>query len=362
MLEALIQRKKGFGLDICIRCAKNELHALVGPSGSGKTSTLRAIAGLTPVTGKITCNNEVWLDSENHIALKAHQRNVGFLFQQYALFPHLSVLENVMLPLRAQGLSDDTMAMHWLEQLGVASLANRYPSQISGGQQQRVALARALIRQPDVLLLDEPFSAVDAPTRQKLYESISELRQMINLPILLVTHDLNEAVRLADQITVIDAGLSLQTAAPQHLLDKPRNARIAELVGSPNLFHGEFDKGRLLWANSAIELITTDKGKIKNKTAVAWTIPSHSIEIVEPTQVHTYAKNLIDCKTVKVRQLGQVAVVYWQVIGSEDELVWQASASELRRLGIQQGSLQKIYLNPNSIHIMPIYGHRSYED
>ena len=358
MLEALIQRKKGFGLDITIRCAKNELHALVGPSGSGKTSTLRAIAGLTPVTGKITCNNEVWLDSERNVCLKAHQRKVGFLFQQYALFPHLSVLENVMLPLRAQKLGDDAMAVHWLEQLGVASLANRYPSEISGGQQQRVALARALIRQPDVLLLDEPFSAVDAPTRQKLYESISELRQMISLPILLVTHDLNEAVRLADQITVIDAGLSLQTAAPQHLLDKPRNARIAELVGSPNLFHGEFDRGRLCWANSAIELITTDKGKIKNKTAVAWTIPSHSIEIVEPSQADTYANNLIDCRTVKVRQLGQVAVVYWQVVGSEDELVWQASASELRRLRIEQGSLQKIYLNPHSIHIMPIYGHR----
>ena len=362
MLEVLIQREKGFGLDIAIQCANHELHALVGPSGSGKTSTLRAIAGLTPVTGKITCNHDVWLDSNRNIALKAHQRKVGFLFQQYALFPHLTVLENVMLPLRAQGLSDDAMALHWLEQLGVASLANRHPSQISGGQQQRVALARALIREPDVLLLDEPFSAVDAPTRQKLYESISELRQMINLPILLVTHDLNEAVRLADQITVIDSGHSLQTAPPQRLLDKPRNARIAELVGSPNLFHGEFEKGRLHWAHSTIELVTTDKGKIKNRTEVAWTIPSHSIEIVESAQAHTYANNLIDCKTVKIRQLGQVAVVYWQVVGSEDELVWQASASELRRLGIAEGNLQTIYLNPNSIHIMPIYGHRSYEN
>ena len=117
-------------------------------------------------------------------------------------------------------------------------MANRYPHEISGGQQQRVALARSLARDPKLLLLDEPFSAVDAPTRQNLYEALSELRQAVSLPIILVTHDLNEAIRLGDKITVIDNGTSLQTSPPQQLLDKPRNARVAELVGSPNLFKG----------------------------------------------------------------------------------------------------------------------------
>lgn len=357
MLAIDIQRKAGFPLNVKLTCGTKELHVLVGPSGSGKTTTLRSIAGLTQVTGKITCQGQTWLDSAEKISTKTHQRKVGFLFQQYALFPHLSVLDNVMTPLIASGITDQTQAKHWLKQLGIEDLASRYPSQISGGQQQRVALARALVRKPDVLLLDEPFSAIDAPTRQKLYESIAELRELIELPIILVTHDLDEAVKLADKITVIDAGRSLQTSSPNNLLDKPRNARVAELVGSPNLFQGQFDKGILQWGDSHIKLQTTDKGKIKHRTEVAWTIPSHSIEIIEPDKRHTYPNNLIDCTVSKVRQLGQIAVVTLHVNGTSDALVWQASAGEIRRLGITEGSRHSIYLNENSIHIMPIYGH-----
>jgi molybdate transport system ATP-binding protein len=138
-------------------------------------------------------------------------------------------------------------------------------------------------------------------------------------------------------------------------LDKPRNARVAELVGSPNLFHGIFELGTLSWGSGDLKLSVKDKGKIKKPTDVAWVIPSHSIEVIHTDQdAHSYKNNLIDCEVIRVRQLGQIAVIYWQVKGCDDQIVWQASSNELRRLGIKVGVYKKIYLDPDQIHIMPI--------
>ena len=355
MLQVHIHRQTGFPINIQFECAAGNLHVLVGPSGSGKTTALRSIAGLADVHGLIQCQDQVWLDSSKKIAMPTEQRSVGFLFQQYALFPHLTVLENVCIPLIARGVTSNDEGHRWLKRLRIADLANRYPHKISGGQQQRVALARALARDPKALLLDEPFSAVDAPTRQNLYEALSELRQAVSLPIILVTHDLNEAIRLGDNITVIDNGASLQTSPPQQLLDKPRNARVAELVGSPNLFQGVFESGTLTWGNAGLKLVVKDKGKIKRPSDVAWVIPSHSIEVIDSQQdTNSYKNNLIDCEVIRVRQLGQIAVIYWQVKGCDDQIVWQASANELKRLGITVGAHKKIYLDSDQIHIMPI--------
>jgi molybdate transport system ATP-binding protein len=355
MLQVHIHRQTSFPINIQFECAAGDLHVLVGPSGSGKTTALRSIAGLADVHGLIRCQDQVWLDTSKKIAMPTEQRSVGFLFQQYALFPHLTVLENVCIPLIARGVTSNDEGHRWLKRLRIADLANRYPHEISGGQQQRVALARALARDPKALLLDEPFSAVDAPTRQNLYEALSELRQAVSLPIILVTHDLNEAIRLGDNITVIDNGASLQTSPPQQLLDKPRNARVAELVGSPNLFQGVFESGTLTWGNAGLKLVVKDKGKIKRPSDVAWVIPSHSIEVVDSQQdTNSYKNNLIDCEVIRVRQLGQIAVIYWQVKGCDDQIVWQASANELKRLGVTVGAHKKIYLDPDQIHIMPI--------
>jgi len=169
---------------------------------------------------------------------------------------------------------------------------------------------------------------------------------------------LNEAIRLGDQITVIDHGKSLQTSDPHHLIDKPRNARVAELVGSPNLFEGLYEQGRLSWGQQGLQLSVKDKGKIKKPTEVAWVIPSHSIEVLDSDEeANSYKINLIDCEVSRVRQLGQMAVVYWQVKDCDDHIIWQASSSELRRLGIEVGAQKKIYLDPEQIHIMPIKFH-----
>ena len=232
VLKLHIQQTVPNPLAIKLEVGDGEIHALVGPSGSGKTSVLRSIAGLHhPEMGSIECANTVWLNRDPargpRVAQDASLRSCGFLFQQYALFPHLSALENVRIALHNNGESraEQIQCAHdWLAQLNIAELADRLPRQISGGQQQRVALARALARSPKILLLDEPFSAIDIPTRQTLYQTLAELRKRLHIPIILVTHDLREAHLLADRITVIDQGVGLQTANANDLFAKPRNA------------------------------------------------------------------------------------------------------------------------------------------
>jgi len=357
MLRVKIGQTTPSPLQINLECAPGELHALVGPSGSGKTTVLRTIAGLNkPASGKIECDGEVWFEG-NDLRSKVQQlspadRSCGFLFQQYALFPHLSALSNVTIPLQNSDLNTSqrkAISLDLLDRMGIANLAERMPNQLSGGQQQRVALARALARQPKVLLLDEPFSAIDTPTRQGLYKTLAELRSDLNIPILLVTHDLREADLLADQITVIDQGISLQTAAPQVLFQKPRNSRVAELVGISNMFNGVFDAGSLSWDGCAKVFSVADKGKIPSKARVAWVIPQSGLSVHnKPTQTSMPA--LIE----KMSSLGQIAATQLRIQDSQNTIEWEASSAEVRRLEMEVGKQMHIELDGNQIHIMPL--------
>lgn len=357
MLKIKISQTYPNPLQINLECAPGELHALVGPSGSGKTSVLRTIAGLNkPATGVIQCEGMIWFEgndlNSNALHLVPAQRSCGFLFQQYALFPHLNALDNVSIPLQNSSLAASkrkTISMDLLDRMGISNLAERMPHQLSGGQQQRVALARALARQPKVLLLDEPFSAIDAPTRQGLYKTLADLRKDLNIPILLVTHDLREADLLADQITVIDKGISLQTAAPQVLFQRPRNSRVAELVGISNMFHGVFDAGNLSWDGCNQLFRVADKGKIPPKVRVAWVIPQSGLSVhVTPTM--TSVPTVVE----KMSSLGQIAVIQLRIEGSENTVEWEASSAEVRRLCMEVGSQMHLELDGNQIHIMPL--------
>jgi molybdate transport system ATP-binding protein len=357
MLMVKINQLNPSPLKISLECAPCELHALVGPSGSGKTTVLRSIAGLNrTASGKIECNGEVWLDSDSAgnktLELNPAERSCGFLFQQYALFPHLNALGNVLIPLENSGLNAiecKAISMELLDRMGIASLSERMPHQLSGGQQQRVALARALARQPKVLLLDEPFSAIDAPTRQSLYKTLAELRADLNIPILLVTHDLREADLLADRITVIDQGISLQTAAPETLFKKPRNSRVAELVGISNKFHGVFDSGKLSWDGCGVVFDVIDKGKIPPKARVAWVIPQSGLS------VHNNPSNASVLVMVeKMSTLGQIAVIQLRIQDSDNTIEWEASSAEVKRLSIKLGSQMHLELDGSQIHIMPL--------
>ena len=344
-------------LQLNIECTPGELHALVGPSGSGKTTALRTIAGLNNAeSGKIECDGQVWFEANDingtTISLSSAERSCGFLFQQYALFPHLTALENVCIPLHnsIRSIAErKKQAQQWLDRMGIGELSNRMPNQLSGGQQQRVALARALARSPKILLLDEPFSAVDAPTRQGLYKTLAQLRKDLNIPILLVTHDLREADLLADRITVIDQGVGLQTAPPQVLFERPRNSRVAELVGISNMFEGVFNAGQLTWNGSQKIFNVVDKGKIPPNTPVAWVVSAGGLSLHKES-----TDNTLRVIAEQISALGQVAVIQLRSIDGGHVITWEASAAELKRLALEVGKEAYLDIDGGKIHIMPL--------
>jgi len=221
---------RSFRLSLALDVAA-ETVALVGPSGAGKTSVLRAIAGLLrPERGRIALEDETWLDTASRVDLPPERRRVGLVFQEYALFPHLSVRANV-----AFGGRDRVDEL--LERFGIAALADARPGAISGGERQRVALARALARDPGVLLLDEPLSALDAHTRRRVRGELREVLGELGLPTLMVTHDFEDATSLADRVGVLVDGRLLQVGSPSELVASPADAFVAGFTGA-NLLRG----------------------------------------------------------------------------------------------------------------------------
>jgi putative spermidine/putrescine transport system ATP-binding protein len=222
--------------DVSVAIAPGELVVCIGPSGCGKTTLLRLIAGfLSPQSGTIR------LDGRDVVALPTRARECGVVFQSYALFPHMRVWENVAYPLRVRGVAPAERrkrALAMLEQVGLDGFAERLPAQLSGGQQQRVALGRALIFRPHALLLDEPLSALDAATRATMRDEIRRIQREHDIASLLITHDQDEALSLADRIIVMRDGRVLQDAPPQAIYDAPADAFVANFVGRANLVDG----------------------------------------------------------------------------------------------------------------------------
>ncbi|MGH6802082.1 MAG: ABC transporter ATP-binding protein [Methyloceanibacter sp.] len=231
-LTAKLHQASPIPLDIELSVAPGEILALVGPSGSGKSTALRAIAGLyVPSGGRVVCNGSIWLDGAAGILVPARERRVGMVFQSYALFPHLTAVENVMEALgdvRPEERRGQARAL--LARMHLEGLEDRRPALLSGGQQQRVAVARALARRPDILLLDEPFSAVDRVTRRGLRRELMELRRELSMPVILVTHDLDDVIRLADRMCVLNGGQILQTGTVEEVMARPASPAVAELL------------------------------------------------------------------------------------------------------------------------------------
>jgi molybdenum ABC transporter ATP-binding protein len=234
---------RGFRLDVALALGRETL-ALVGPSGAGKTTILRAVAGLVrPAAGRIEVDGDVWFDSERGVHLPPHRRSVGLVFQEYALFPHLSVEKNVAFGGKAR-------AAELLDRLRIAHLAGVRPGSLSGGERQRVGLARALGRDPRVLLLDEPLSALDAHTRTSVRTELQELLRELRLPTVIVTHDFEDAAALAGRVGVLERGRLLQLGTPAELVDDPSHPFVASLTGG-NLLTGDARPG----ANGLTEVV-----------------------------------------------------------------------------------------------------------
>ena len=370
-LNVEVEQTRPMPLRGSFRCEPSELLALVGPSGAGKTSMLRVLAGLMrPERGRVVAGTEVWCDTVGGIFVPPQRRHVGLVFQNYALMPHLNALDNVALSLlHLPYVKRLATARHWLDHVRMTrEQQSRHPRALSGGEQQRVAVARALAREPRLLLLDEPFSAVDQMNRQGLYRLLADLRRELAIPIVLVTHDLNEARMLADRLVVMDVGEVLQQGVPDTVYRAPRNARVADLVGIHNRFHGQWlgaseqpGRGLLRWTPGGIDpghaplLTVRDKGRIAAGQAVTWVIPSDGITVLDraPEEAGEFGAEVVEARHLGETTLATLALA--EVRDAELRLM----LSGPQRLQFAVGAKLAVRLDPDLVHVMPMRSTRT---
>ena len=356
-LHLRLTQESPIPLNAEIACAPGEVLALVGPSGSGKSTLLRSIAGLySPRYGQITCAGETWFDSTAGINMATAQRRVGMVFQSFALFPHLNALDNVAeamldLPLKERY----KRARSWLQRVHLGGMETRLPRQLSGGQQQRVAVARALARQPRALLLDEPFSAVDRATREALYQELAELREELKMPVVLVTHDLDEATLLADRMSILNHGQTLQTDTPDRVLRAPASAEVARLMGMRNLF-----SGRVVQHEATHTLIQWNEWRLRVRLhprfqpgdAIQWVMPTSGV-LLMPTRPHEdeMLDNPIDVQIESMLALGENYRI--TLSAGDDRLTMQVPRYLAQRFSLLVGQGLPVRLRGETIHLLP---------
>ncbi len=364
-LDVTLAQDAPIPLAVRLACAPGELLALVGPSGSGKTTVLRTIAGLyRPRDGHVRCNGETWLDTAAGVHRPAQQRRAGLVFQDYALFPHLTVLHNVTAALghlpRARRRA---RAEALLDQVNLAGLEDRHPQTLSGGQQQRVAIARALAREPGVLLLDEPFSAVDQVTRRKLRRELAALRTALQAPVVLVTHDLEEAAMLADRLCILHHGETLQSGPPRDVLARPDSMQVARLVDLRNVFEGrvhDHDAAagvtRIEWRGRLLE--ARHRPDLPAGAAVSWVIPSAAVILHRRDRPSRGEReNPVAGVVESLVPLGENASLDLRVDGpSGESIALSVPLHVAERNALSVGADARVSLRADAIHLMPAGG------
>jgi molybdate transport system ATP-binding protein len=327
---------------------------LFGPSGAGKSTVLRCIAGLErPDHGRIQCGDEKWFGADERESIPPYSRSVGYLFQDYALFPHLTVLQNIAYPLR--GLTKKERAerveamMHlWkLEGLGA-----RYPAALSGGQQQRVALARALIRQPKLLLLDEPLSALDLPTREELRGELRRVLREWKGPTLLVTHDPVEALNLGDRLAVMTEGRIQQVGLPEEVFSRPANERVAAVVGVDTVMIGrKVDRRGDLIALEVNGVQLWAVARSPNQERFYLSIRSEDVTIERGTSEMSSARNHLKGRVREIQTMGAVAKVKVDCAFLITALITRQSIQDL---GLAEGVEVVAKIKATAVHLIPI--------
>lgn len=275
-----IQQQQPFPLNVQLQCQPGELLVLLGPSGCGKSTLLRMIAGLQhPAHGQIHFGQQAWFQAGR--ALKPQQRRIGYVPQHYGLFPHMSAQQNIAAALHALPDAErQTQAKQWLKRMQLEPYARQKPAELSGGQQQRVALARALAAQPSVLLLDEPFSALGQLTRADLYMLLAELKRELRIPIILVTHNLEEARLLADKMAVMHQGKILQVGSPASVMQQPNQRQVALTVGMQNIFKSTVVSGAAAGTKLRLGVQVLDCAFNTSAEEIEWCLPATAVTIL----------------------------------------------------------------------------------
>lgn len=314
----LEQITKRFGPVVAVRdfnlvVEEGEFVSILGPSGCGKTTVLRCIAGFEqPDTGKVKLYDCVVND------LPPERRDVGMVFQSYALFPNMTVGQNIAFPLMIKGrpkLEQAKRVSELLELVQLQGLENRYPRQLSGGQQQRVALARALAKQPKVLLLDEPLSALDAKIREELRVEIRRIQTALAITTIYVTHDQEEALSISDRVVVMNQGVIQQVGTPMYIYKRPENLFVARFVGTTNLFPGQVMEDHLfLWRDRALRV--ADAARWPKGTQAMLAIRPEAMGLAQSEAQIPEGFNAISARVEPLTFLGSIARVTLQAEGN----------------------------------------------
>ena len=350
--------------------------ALVGPSGSGKTLTLQCIAGLiAPDSGRIVCAGRTLFDSSDRINLPPQERRVGYVFQGYALFPHMTVAQNISYArLRAPRFggvkeSGADKAKAIIDRLGLGNLMSRYPTDLSGGQQQRVALARALATDPDVLLLDEPFSALDAPLRRELSGELSQTLRAWGKLAVLVTHDLPEAYQIADVVVLCEHGSATGAVPKNDLLWNPSSERIARLIGARNILRATIadssgDAIFLDWRGGRLQAARSPSHRLHARAGdeLAFFVRPEYVRLIRKNRPVTEGlrqTNLFHGEIVGERDEGTTWALYFRLARSGQpsqgfyDLEIEIPKLVYERLGISTDRRWDVSIHPGSIQVLP---------
>jgi sulfate/thiosulfate transport system ATP-binding protein len=329
--------------NVSFSVAGGELFALLGPSGCGKTTLLRIIAGL-----EVADAGSVLLEGEDATGWTARDRAVGFVFQHYALFRHMSVFENVAFGLRVRPRSrrpaEDAIARTVNDLLALVQLdylADRYPSQLSGGQRQRVALARALAVQPKVLLLDEPFGALDASVRRELRRWLRQLHDEIRLTSVFVTHDQEEAFELADRVVIMNRGKVEQEGASHEVLEDPATPFVMGFLGDVNRFHGRVEAGKGLFGPLSIDHPAHDDGV--SRPASAYARPH------ELTISRTETGGGLWATVLHINVAGALVKLELRTSEGDQAMRLELPRDEHQRLDVRTG--ERVYVTPRRLRV-----------
>jgi molybdate transport system ATP-binding protein len=329
-------------LDVSFRCEPDQVVAIFGASGSGKTTLLRCIAGLyRPGRARIVCDGQTWTDTAAQQYVPTHRRRVGFVFQDYALFPHLSARGNVLASLSDRSRADrEAAAARWLDAVHLTGLESRRPSALSGGQRQRVALARALARDPRVLLLDEPFSAVDRTMRAKLHQELEDVRRRIRIPVLLVTHDFHDVVRLATHVVVLERGKAVAQGAIDALTSRsdfpwPQYGVNPGSVFDARVTSIDAARGLAELTSSATHLLVPQAG-LTADSVVRVRIPAREIILATSRPENLSLHNVLAAEITGTETRGDHVLVQLGV--GTVRLLAEVTRDAVERLAIRQGS------------------------
>ena len=321
-----------------------ELTALLGPSGCGKTTLLRCIAGLEhPDSG------QVLLDGKDASDRHVRERQVGFVFQHYALFKHMTVFENVAFGLRvksrAERPSESQIKKKVMDLLGLVQLdwlADRYPPQLSGGQRQRIALARALAVEPRVLLLDEPFGALDAKVRKELRRWLRRLHDELHVTSIFVTHDQEEALEVADQVVLMNKGNVEQIGAPDQVYNHPASPFVYGFLGNVNMFHGRVHEGVITTGGVALDL--PSHGETQDSKGIAYVRP-HELEVDRYTQG---AEGIV-VKLRRAHAIGPLAQLDLERADNAEMIEAVIPNERYSQLGLKDG--ETLVVRPKRLHV-----------